>query len=199
MATNARHPTVLWAQREEIIYLTVELHDAQDAKIDLTEGSIDFSNTTDDLLYKFHLDFYKPIKPDQAKKSLTGRKTLMVLEKAEGEWWPRLTKDTGKLNFLKTDFDHWKDSDDEEEDEAKDFPGMDFSQMGGMGGMGGMPGMGGMGGMPGMGGMGGMPDMSALAGMAGMGGMPGMGGAPMNFGDEDDVDSGDEGDEEPAK
>ncbi|KAJ2564025.1 p23 chaperone protein wos2 [Coemansia sp. RSA 1822] len=141
MATNARHPTVLWAQREEIIYLTVELHDAQDAKIELKEGSIDFSNTTDDLLYTFHLDFYKPIKPEEAKKSLTGRKTLMVLEKAEGEWWPRLTKDTGKLNFLKTDFDHWKDSDDSE-DEAADFPGMDFSQMGGM------PGMGGMGGAP---------------------------------------------------
>ncbi|KAJ2455701.1 p23 chaperone protein wos2 [Coemansia sp. RSA 2336] len=171
MNTNERRPEVLWAQREGLLYLTVELHDAQDAKIDLTETSIDFSNTTDDMLYKFHLDFYKPINPKESKKTLTGRKTFMILEKQEGEWWPRLTKEAKKLAFVKTDFDHWKDSDDSG-DEEPDFSGMDFSQMGGMGGMGGMMGgMGGMGGMGdmasmmgGMGGMGGMPDLSALAG-----------------------------------
>ncbi|KAJ1867687.1 p23 chaperone protein wos2 [Coemansia sp. RSA 989] len=158
MNTNERHPQVLWAQREGLLYLTVELHDAQDAKIDLTESSIDFSNTTDDMLYKFHLDFYKPINPKESKKTLTGRKTVMLLEKQEDEWWPRLTKDTKKLAFVKTDFDHWKDSDDSG-DEEPDFSGMDFSQMGGMGGMGDMASM-----MGGMGGMGGMPDLSALAG-----------------------------------
>ncbi|KAJ2722797.1 p23 chaperone protein wos2 [Coemansia sp. Benny D115] len=165
--TAVRHPTVLWAQREDIIYLTIDLHDAENAVIDLQEQSIDFKNTTSDgSQYAFHLSFYKAIKPDASKKSATGRKTLLVLEKAEGGWWPRLTEGTGKLNFLKTDFDHWKDEDDSE-DEQPAFPGMDFSQMG----MGGMPGM------PGMGGMGGMPGLEGL--MGGAGGMP-------SFGDNDD-------------
>ncbi|KAJ1893409.1 p23 chaperone protein wos2, partial [Kickxella alabastrina] len=87
--TNVRHPAVLWAQREAIVYLTIDLHDAQDAKIELKETSIDFKNTTaDGSEYAFHLDFYKSIKPEESKKSLTGRKTFLVLEKAEGEWWP---------------------------------------------------------------------------------------------------------------
>ncbi|KAJ2764040.1 p23 chaperone protein wos2, partial [Coemansia nantahalensis] len=150
-------PTVLWAQRENVVYLTIELHDAQEAKIELKEDSIDFSNTTDGLPYAFHLDFYKPVKTE-AKKSATGFKTTLVIDKKDDAWWPRLTKESPKPAFLKTDFEHWKDEDDSDAEEAG-FGGMDFSQLGGMGGMGGMPGM--MGGMPGMGGM----DFSKFGGM----------------------------------
>ncbi|KAJ1735660.1 p23 chaperone protein wos2 [Coemansia biformis] len=158
MTSTVRHPSVLWAQRENVIYLTIELHDAQDAKIDLKEESIDFSNTTDDHAYAFHLDFFKPVKTE-AKKSATGFKTLLLIDKKEDEWWPRLTKESHKLTFLKTDFDHWKDEDDSDNEDAG-LPGMDFSQLGGMGGMGGMPdfsSLGGMGGMPDFGSMGDMP------------------------------------------
>ncbi|KAJ1841241.1 p23 chaperone protein wos2 [Coemansia sp. RSA 2703] len=181
MTTPTRHPTVLWAQRKEIIYLTIELHDAENAELSLTATSIDYANTTDDNKYAFHLDFFKPIKHDSYKKSATGRKTLLILDKQDPEWWPRLTEKPGKLNFLKTDFDHWKDEDDSD-DEKPAFDGQDFMQMGGM------PGMGGMGGMPGMGGMGGMPDMSALASM--MGGADGMKGfdAPGADGSDSDGD-----------
>ncbi|KAJ1768977.1 p23 chaperone protein wos2, partial [Coemansia sp. RSA 1843] len=113
------HPPVLWAQREDIVFLTIDLHDAKDAQIDLKEQSISFKNTTDGNEYAFHLDFFKPIKPDEGKKSATGRRVLLVLDKAEGEWWPRLTKENSKPNFLKTDFDHWKDSDDSEDESPK--------------------------------------------------------------------------------
>ncbi|KAJ1958142.1 p23 chaperone protein wos2 [Dipsacomyces acuminosporus] len=95
----ARHPTVLWAQREDLVYLTVDLHDAQNAKIDLKADSIDFNGTSDGLDYAFHLDFYAPVKPSDSKRSLTGRKTFLVLHKAEAAWWPRLTKEKAKLNF----------------------------------------------------------------------------------------------------
>ncbi|KAJ2696523.1 hypothetical protein H4R19_005735, partial [Coemansia spiralis] len=116
MATPTRHPTVLWAQRENVVYLTIELHDAQDAEIDLKEDSISFSNTTDELKYAFHLDFYKPVKPESAKKSATGFKTMLVIDKKDGAWWPRLTANSAKPVFLKTDFDHWRDEDEEEEE-----------------------------------------------------------------------------------
>ncbi|KAJ2878803.1 p23 chaperone protein wos2, partial [Coemansia asiatica] len=144
------HPTVLWAQREDIIYLTIDLHDTQNANIDLQPNSIDFKNTTDKQDYAFHLNFYKPVSPEESKKSTTGRKTLMVLKKAEGEWWPRLTKEPTRFTFLRTDFDHWVDEN-ESEDEASAVPtGMDFLQiMGGMGGMGSLGGLGDIGGADG--------------------------------------------------
>ncbi|KAJ2785154.1 p23 chaperone protein wos2 [Coemansia interrupta] len=184
MTSPIRHPVVLWAQREDIIYLTIDLHDAENAEITLTPSSIDFANTTDGDKYAFHLDFFKPIKADGYKKSATGRKTLLVLDKEEPAWWPRLTEKSGKLNFLKTDFDHWKDEDDSE-DEQSAFPGMDFSQMGGMPGMGGM------------GGMGGMPDMSSLASM--MGGAGGMGGLDGMMGGGPDDDDSDDGEHDESK
>ncbi|KAJ2786239.1 S-adenosylmethionine transporter [Coemansia javaensis] len=164
-----RCPTVYWAQREGLVYLTIDLHDAQDAKITLAKDTIDFSNTTDGMPYAFHLDFFGAVNPDDAKKSATGRKTLLVINKAKDEWWPRLTKESPKPPFVKTDFDHWKE-DDDSEDEAPAFPGMDFSSLGGMSGMGGM------------GGMGGMPDLSSLSGMDGM---PDLGGD--DSGDDDDA------------
>ncbi|KAI8324186.1 HSP20-like chaperone, partial [Martensiomyces pterosporus] len=110
------HPDVLWAQREDVVYLTIDLHDAQDAQIDLTPSSIDFKNTTDGSQYAFHLDFFEGIDTEASKKSATGRRTMLVLQKAKKEWWPRLTKEKVRLNFLKTDFDHWKDEDDSEDE-----------------------------------------------------------------------------------
>ncbi|KAJ2853985.1 p23 chaperone protein wos2 [Coemansia erecta] len=194
MTSSILHPPVLWAQREDIVFLTIDLHDAADAQIELKEQSISFKNTTDGNEYAFHLDFYKPIKPDGGKKSATGRKVVLVLDKAEGEWWPRLTKENHKPNFLKTDFDLWKDSDDSEDEASGQQPGMDFSQMG-MGGMGGM--MGGMGGM--MGGMGGMGGLEGLANMGGMGGMHAPGGLDGGADASDDEDEDGEENPEPAE
>jgi hypothetical protein len=79
----------------------------------------------------------------------------MVIYKKGGEtagYWPRLLKQSGRVNYLKTDFSKWVDEDEEDEEEANpadQFGGMDFSSLmanAGAGGMAGMPGMPGMGG-----------------------------------------------------
>ncbi|KAI9506045.1 HSP20-like chaperone [Coemansia spiralis] len=163
MASSVLHPPVLWAQREDVVYLTIDLHDAQNAQIELKEQSIGFENTTDGNEYAFHLDFYKPIKPNAGKKSATGRRVFLVLDKAEGEWWPRLTKENQKPNFLKTDFDLWKDADDSEDEEPA-HPGMDFSQMG-MGDFGGPDALSNLAGAGGLGGLGNLGGMGDLGGM----------------------------------
>ncbi|KAJ1641562.1 p23 chaperone protein wos2, partial [Coemansia asiatica] len=144
------HPTVLWAQCKDTIYLTIDLHNMQNMNIDLQPNSIDFKNTTDKQDHAFHSNFYKLVSPKESKKSTTGHKMLMVLKKAEGEWWPHLTKELTKLNFLKTDFNHWV-NEDKSEDKASMVPtGMDFLQiMGGMGGMGSLGGLGNIGGADG--------------------------------------------------
>ncbi|KAJ2345296.1 p23 chaperone protein wos2 [Coemansia sp. RSA 2671] len=198
MSSTVHHPRVLWAQRKDVVYLTIELEDAPEATF--TDESIDFACVKDDKKYAFHLDFYKPIVVKKTIKSDSKRVSFYILKKADDTvWWERLCKEKGKVNFVHTDFSRFVDED-ESEDEKPAHPGMDFSQLG----MGGMPGMGGMGGMPGMGGMGGMPDFSAMGGMPGMGGMGGMpdfsamGGMPgLDSGDHDaDHEDGPDDDEE---
>jgi len=192
------HPEILWAQRssataddKNIVYLTVNLTEINEStlKLDIQPKKIIFeakAGRPDGREYKFELDLYAEINPEETKKRLNTRSLELVLRKKETkeEFWPRLT--TTKLPYVKTDFDKWVDEDEQEGaaglDEDFDDTGMGgMGGMPGMGGMGGMPGMGGMGGMPGMGGMGGMPGMGGMGGMPGMGGLGGMGGGGMDF------------------
>lgn len=177
-----------------------------ETKLDLTETGFDFKAKAGDAArgiaekeYAFHLDFFAEIDPKESKIHQSSKSLYLILRKKETkeEYWPRLSKDKIRLHNVKTDFDKWRDED--EQDDLEDLSGgmdggmggMDpsmLSAMGGAGGMGGMPGMGGMGGMGG-GGMGGMDLQSMLASMGG-GGAGGPGGMP-DFGDDDD-----EGDDE---
>ncbi|KAJ3181993.1 hypothetical protein HDU87_000331 [Geranomyces variabilis] len=159
-------PEVLWAQRTDEVFLTINVADLAQPKIDLTATGLTFSGTAQGKEYKLDLEFFKEVDVEKSKQNITLRNiTLVIAKKTTGEeYWPRLTKEKGRYHWLKTNFDLWKDEDDED-DEAKQpgMDGLDFSQFQGMGGMGGM------GGMPGMEGLAG-----AMGGMGGMGGMEGM-------------------------
>ncbi|KAJ2490750.1 hypothetical protein IWW37_002853 [Coemansia sp. RSA 2050] len=166
MSSTVHHPRVLWAQRKDVVYLTIELEDAPEATF--TEQSIDFECLKGDKKYAFHLDFYKPIIVKETVKSDSKRVSFYILKKADDTvWWERLYKEKEKVNFVHTDFSRFVDED-ESEDEKPALSGMDFSQLG-MGGMGGMPGLGGMGGMPDFGSMGGMPDFGSMGDMPSLG------------------------------
>jgi hypothetical protein len=193
------HPEVLWAQRQDVLYVTIQLSDLAEEKINLSETTLKFEATNGEgKPYAVDLEFYHEVDPEvsgmvlyksavpqtltrsvqKSKQAKTGRSFAFIIQKKEaGDYWPRLLKNSQKPHWLKTDFAKWKEEDEVEEDVNTDNPfgnNMDFGAMGGMGGMEGMPGMGGMGGMPGMGGMGGMPGMGGMGGMPGMGGMGGM-------------------------
>ena len=134
---------------------------ASQCKIDLKPTSITFSGASETKKTTYHveLEFYAEIDPAESKTHHSARDVAFVLRKKENkeEYWPRLTKASQKLHFLKTDFDKWVDED--EQDAVNDDDAM--------AGMGGMPGMGGA-----DGGFGGI-DFSKLGG--GAGGMPDMG------------------------
>ncbi|CAG8576441.1 9840_t:CDS:2 [Paraglomus brasilianum] len=137
---------VLWAQRSNEIYLTINLVDVEDAKLNVAKEKISFEGIggTERKKYGFELDLCKEINPDTSKRHQTARQIVLVLDKAEHDqaYWPRLQKDKVKPRFLKTDFQKWKDeNDDEDDDNVNPVGGMDFSSLMG-GGMGG--GMGGM-------------------------------------------------------
>jgi prostaglandin-E synthase len=159
----------LWAQRKDVLYITIEVVEAQNESLSVTEKSLSFTATegSSNTKYAVEFEFYDAVEPSSVQQQKTDRHVSLVVTKADTEkaYWPRLVK-AGKPHFVHTDFSKWKDEDEEDED---------------------MPGMDGMGGMPGMGGMGDI-DFSQFASMAGRGGFPDMGEGSDDSNDEEQKD-----------
>lgn len=139
-------PQVLWAQREDVVYLTVQLADVKDENIVLTADRFEFSASAGSEGKQYHVefDFFQSVNPAESKKLKTGQNYSFVIVKQEsGPYWPRLLKAEGKSPFwLKTDFGKWRDEDEEEETVPEqamnpfggnqmDFSNFDMSQFGG--------------------------------------------------------------------
>jgi len=167
------HPTVLWAQRDSILYVTVEVEDMKmdELKMDDKSMHIKGSNGTGSVDYECTLDFYGEVDAAKYRRIESARHVELVIPKASSGWWPRLLKENAKVPWVKVDFNKWKDEDDDE-----------YSAGGG--------------GMGGMGGGGGDFDfndyMGKMGGAGGMGKDGQFGGAP---GIDDDLE-GDEDDSE---
>jgi hypothetical protein len=60
----------------------------------------------EDKSYAFELELFEPIDASLTKKNLTTRHLQLILRKKEAkdEFWPRLTKEKVKNQFIKTDF-----------------------------------------------------------------------------------------------
>lgn len=186
------HPVVLWAQRsnesdptKNIVYLTIEVQDPTNTKVELTNTSLKFSADASDgnAHYDLNLEFFDEIEPENSKKYEAGNQIRFVLrkKKAQADFWPRLLKEKLKLHYVKTDFDKWVDEDEQEEKPEED----DIMNFGGA------PGAGGAGDLDfsqllggGAGGPGGNFDISQLASQLGQSGAS----AADQDSDEDDVD-----------
>ncbi|TKY61786.1 cytosolic prostaglandin-E synthase [Spatholobus suberectus] len=138
----SRHPEVKWAQRVDKVYITVQLADSKNAKVDLTpEGIFTFSGSAgaEDRQYELKLELFDKVNVEESKINVGVRSIFCVVQKAENGWWKRLLCGEGKPpHYVKVDWDKWVDED--EDDGELDLGGMDFSKFGGMGAdaMGGM-------------------------------------------------------------
>lgn len=56
--------------------------------------------------YEFDIELYDEIIPEETKKNITSRAVVLILRKKQmqAEFWPRLTKEKVKNNWIKTDF-----------------------------------------------------------------------------------------------
>ncbi|EIE78640.1 hypothetical protein G6F46_003630 [Rhizopus delemar] len=125
------HPTVLWAQRANLLYLTVEISDIKEHKVDLTENKLVFKGKgeKEQNEYEAEIEFFAPVNVEDAKQHLTARNLTMVIYKKEEKYWPKIQKGN-KLNFVKVDFQKWVDEDEEEEQgEADPMGGLDFQSL----------------------------------------------------------------------
>jgi len=163
---SATLPNILWAQRKDKVFVSVQLGDVKNQAVNLEESSLKFSCESNNKKYAFEMQFLHEIDtdPKKSKHENKGREYLFTLIKKDEDqpFWTKLTKDTVKQKHIRTDFNRWKDEDDD-----------DYEDGGGMGGMGGM----------------GMNDANLEDMMAKMGGA---GGAGFDPGEMPDSDSDDE-------
>ncbi|ODV78235.1 HSP20-like chaperone [Suhomyces tanzawaensis NRRL Y-17324] len=191
MTTTA--PTVLWAQRsnaedaaKNVIYLTIQVVDPVNTKLDLTSSSLKLTADSSDKSkhYDLSIDFYEEIDEENSRKNTdSGSHIYLVLRKKtpKEEFWPRLTKEKLKYHYIKTDFDKWVDEDEQDEEPEKEDDMANMMNLGGgAGGPGGPGGPGGldfasmMGGAGGAGGPGGIDFASMMGGAGGAGGPGGL-------------------------
>jgi len=187
MAAAASVPFFKWAQDADHLFVTIDVPNLTEEKVDLTETSFSLVAKSGKDSFELKFDFSKSIDVSGSKFA-KHRLLEFLITKADSAkgFWPHLLKEKEKFKAkCKIDFDKWIDEDDQASLKDKIGDAGRFNAFGGGGGGGGgedddMGGMG-MGGMPPgmMGGMPGMPPgmMGGMPGMPpGMGGMPGMGG-----------------------
>jgi len=123
MANEKHLPAVMWAQRNDKLYVTINVEDCQNPVIKFESDKVVFSGTggPDKLDYELTMTFYGDIEPTQSKFATLSRHIPMIIRKKDsGTYWPRLLKEARKVHWLKTDFEKWRDEDDSDVDESKD-------------------------------------------------------------------------------
>jgi prostaglandin-E synthase len=140
MANEKVVPPIIWAQRADKLYVTLNVEDCKNIEVKYESTSLHFKGSSGQKVdYDFTLEFFKEIEPEKSKYAILPRHIPMVIVKKEsGPYWQRLLKDTTKVHWLKTDFDKWRDEDDSDVDESKDAEFEDMmSKMGDYNGLGG--------------------------------------------------------------
>jgi len=183
--TTTLTPHFLWAQDKDKLHVSIDLSEAKDIKVDMTNTKFDFSCTNKGKKYAVAFEFLHEIVVDDSKYDQHRLIEFLLQKKdTDSDYWGSLMKNKKQFKtHCKVDFDKWIDSDDEG-DIGAGFGGGAGGPPGGPGGAGGMDmakmmsmmgGQGGMGGMGGgAGGMGGMDMAKMMGGMGGAGGMGGM-------------------------
>ncbi|XP_058794965.1 prostaglandin E synthase 3 [Phymastichus coffea] len=135
-------PPVIWAQRSNLLFVTICLEDCADPTIKVEADKVYFKGVggTEKKLHEVIINLYKEIDPDKTVQSPKGRNFELVLYKKEsGPFWPRLTQENKKFHWLKSDFNKWQDED-ESDEEAGNMNSNSLEemmrQMGGLGGEG---------------------------------------------------------------
>jgi HSP20 family molecular chaperone IbpA len=115
----SRHPEILWAQRSDKLYVTVELPDAKDAQVKLeADGRFLFSATvgSDNEKFETDLELFGKVDVEHSKINQGLRHTFCEIDKGEKGWWTRLLKNEGKAPpYVRADWNRWIDEDEEEQ------------------------------------------------------------------------------------
>jgi len=137
MASQTLHPPVVWAQRKDQVFLSVDLQDVKSENIKLEPTKLSFFGKSGTKQYSFEIEFLKEIDPAKSKYVVRPRSIEFVVIKKDLGYWERILKEQPKikLNWLKVDWNKWKDEDEVAEDDGGfDMGGMGNFDMGQFGG-----------------------------------------------------------------
>ena len=123
-------PEIVWAQRKNIVLITIRVHDAINPEIKLADNTFTFKGKSADQQNSFDLtlELYGEVdaKDELSKYVIRPRGIDIALKKKdESVWWPRLAKTTKKLHYISVDWNRWVDEDEEDEKPAYPDFGMD--------------------------------------------------------------------------
>ena len=135
MEIQTKFPPLKWAQNQERIFITIEVADCENLKVDIQEeySKLQFSSTANGIKYEFELELFKPVVKEESKWNTKGRNILINLskkEKSDEEWWPRLTQSKSKNPFITIDWARWREADDDEDDNKDASGGLGAGGMG---------------------------------------------------------------------
>jgi len=136
-------PPAMWAQRKNLVSLTLNLEDCKAPVITVEPTKVYFKGTggPDKKLHEVTIELFNEIDTEESKYSVRDRSIEFFLKKKEeGPYWPSLMKDKKKVHWLKIDFNRWRDEDDSEPEDGGE-PEQDLDEM--MRRMGGLNGPGG--------------------------------------------------------
>ena len=116
MLNFVRLAPVKWAQRKDRLYLSIGLRDIKDEKVNVEAEKFSFTGTSDGKVYKFEIDLFAEVLPEETVKRNYGLQLeLQIIKKDQDQsYWPRITKETVKMINLKVDWDRYCDSDEED-------------------------------------------------------------------------------------
>jgi hypothetical protein len=147
-------PTLLWYQNSEYVFLTIQLQNVKNERIELLADKINFSINSNSRLYEMNFELFELINSEQSKYTVDDKSVKIVLKKENSDKWSTLTKDKNLYkNSIKVDWNSWVDDEDDEDTDNMSDPmqnqQFDFQKMmASMQGMGDMQSM-----MQGMGGI----------------------------------------------
>eukprot|EP00995_Heteronema_vittatum_P002701 NODE_1393_length_977_cov_219.522629_g967_i0.p1 GENE.NODE_1393_length_977_cov_219.522629_g967_i0~~NODE_1393_length_977_cov_219.522629_g967_i0.p1 ORF type:complete len:195 (+),score=67.16 NODE_1393_length_977_cov_219.522629_g967_i0:25-585(+) len=137
----SRIPTCVWAQRNDRVFLTVQLADAKGVGINIDGGKVsikakakDSTGQATDYAHTFNL--FKPAASEGSTHKVTDREIQINIKKAEEGFWDRMTEEPSKLSkqFLSCDWDRWRDEEDGEAEQDFGYGNLDGMDFGGAGG-----------------------------------------------------------------
>jgi len=121
--SNVTNPIIKWAQRKKKVFVTIDAVEVKNPMIDIVDGKVlKFEGSDNKHKYAFEVELYDEVVKEESKYTLDSRNIFLNIEKkTSGPFWPRLTKENKKVNWIQVDWTHYADEDEEEESDSPKF------------------------------------------------------------------------------
>ena len=133
MEGKTQFPILKWAQRKDLLYITINVVHTDKPTVEIIDGkTLKYAGSDGVKKYAFEIEFNDEVVKEESKYTLDSRNIfLKIKKKTSGPYWPRLTKDNVKYQWIQVDWAYYTEEDEEDEVAQPNFDGQDFGDLGG--------------------------------------------------------------------